>query len=481
MKDILKELKDGLELMKNISEKDISTLQYMKDETKREMAWNRHVDGDGWLLNWDQRLSLESVFDDSPVWDRVWIVQELSCSRRVMLVGGTSTLDWEKVSSFLGDTHYADAFHGPFGHGSVATITSRIFSNPTTIHHQRGIFRDIGEGYISTFFDVLARFRRRKATDPHDKIYGLLGLVSENHPIVPDYNKSHQRVFTDLAVHIMNSTANLDLLCQSPWNDNPNPKPEDLPSWVPDFTYEGHSVRLFAQRSIFSAGASTFKPPLSVTEDGMLNLHGTTLGRIGPFPEVDDSTSDNSDSSPVDDESPPRKWMLQYFGTRLLDDSTSTYATGEPSLQAYWRTLLASCKFQPDGQSKQTIKRLSEDDILNYGKTFTSLLRGDPDVSLYDQEYRPMAYRMFNRWVFAMTQDGLYLMIQSHVNEGDLVVVLKGAKVPVVLRPTHENADASDAMKYELISTAYVHGFMDGEAARWVDEGRLKEQEFCLV
>lgn len=95
-----------------------------------------------------------------------------------------------------------------------------------------------------------------------------------------------------------------------------------------------------------------------------------------------------------------------------------------------------------------------------------------------------MIYRMFIDSSFAMTENGLYLMIPSHVDlvkEGDMVVVLKGAKVPVILRPLQENTCASDDWKYELIGTAYVHGFMDSEAARWVKDRKSKEQEFRLV
>jgi len=36
-------------------------------------------------------------------------------------------------------------------------------------------------------------------------------------------------------------------------------------------------------------------------------------------------------------------------------------------------------------------------------------------------------------------------------------------------------------VKYRLISTAYVHGFMNGEANEWVNDGKLKEQELLLA
>lgn len=161
--------------------------------------------------------------------------------------------------------------------------------------------------------------------------------------------------------------------------------------------------------------------------------------------------------------------MKKYFRNRLLE-GTSTYITGEPSLQAYWRTLLASCTFSP-------IKRLTPSEILDFGKSFTAVLRGDVAAAeLSSENYYPMLDRMDKDWSFALATNGLYLMIQSHVKEGDLIVVLHGAKIPVILRLVE-----GETVEYNLISTAYVHGFIIGEAMEGVKTGELKEDKFLLV
>lgn len=49
---------------------------------------------------------------------------------------------------------------------------------------------------------------------------------------------------------------------------------------------------------------------------------------------------------------------------------------------------------------------------------------------------------------------GLYL---AEAQVGDVLCVLLGCKVPVVLRPVADNT-------YQVVSTCYAHGLMNGEA-----------------
>ena len=477
-----KSLQGGLDVMEKISDKDILTLKGMEESMERNRRPRREEKG-GWLLSSAQVRFLKRVFRYSPIWKRVWIMQEICSGRRVMLVGGTASLNWEKVSSFLGNTVYADAFHETFGHGWVGKLGTETFCNPQIVEHQRGVQMDLDHGFVSTLLDVLTRFREMEATDPRDKIYGLLSLVSEKHPLSPDYNRTYQEVFTDVAIFLINSSENLDILCQSAWSEIQNPESIGLPSWVPDFTSSGHIVPLFAQRSIFSAGAATCKLPCKIIGNGTLALTGIKLGKVGAILPEFISHQENIDvpfrNRKDDQHTPyqilPRKWMQQYFGSKLLDEANFLYATGESSLTAYWRTLLASCTAFP-------IKRLSEGEILEYGKTFASVLRGNlAEEELRRQDYWQMLERMLRSWTFAMTTDGLYSMVLSHVKEGDLIVVLHGAKVPVVLRPAGHSMAMEEKVKYRVVSTAYVHGFMDGEAMDWVKEGRRDEESFLLV
>lgn len=197
-------------------------------------------------------------------------MQELSCAPRVILVAGKSTLDWDIVAEFLGDTPYSDAFYLAWSHGSLMRATAYTFERTKLIHHQRCIFRYVAEGKCKgTLMDVLARFKFGAATYPRDKIVGLLGLVSEEHNIHVDYNKTVGQLFAEVCKHFIETSGNLDIICQNPWqatdyNKDANGNINELPTWVADFTMKDYSgiddrvsALMFAQRGIFSCGPET--------------------------------------------------------------------------------------------------------------------------------------------------------------------------------------------------------------------------------
>jgi hypothetical protein len=59
------------------------------------------------------------------------------------------------------------------------------------------------------------------------------------------------------------------------------------------------------------------------------------------------------------------------------------------------------------------------------------------------------------------------------VQEGDLVCVLQNCRVPVLLRKVDDH--------YEFISTCFVLGLMDGEAAEMVSRGEISMQTFEIL
>jgi hypothetical protein len=201
----------------------------------------------GFHLEIDEAYSLEAVFKKLRIWNRIWVMQEAACAPKVTLVAGRSSLDWELVASFLGRDKYgpADVFHEPLGHRKSGFISDKeTFKNPQVVAHQRRVMKEMSEGYASTLLDILSQFRFAKSTDPRDKVYGLLGLVSQPHGIIVDYNKKAQQIFTDTAEHLINCSGNLDILCQSRWQNIGNPdRMVDLPSGYQ--TSQPLEIRLF--------------------------------------------------------------------------------------------------------------------------------------------------------------------------------------------------------------------------------------------
>ncbi|KKY31310.1 putative heterokaryon incompatibility protein [Diaporthe ampelina] len=202
----------------------------------------------------------------------------------------------------------------------------------------------------------------------------------------------------------------------------------------------------------------------------------------------------------------PQQWLKDSdIGTEIAEDTKDTQKrytrTNELAIRAYWRTLLMDCAAYP-------VTRLTSDEIVAGDAAFRSILlyrsnehnedyskaneastdeHQDLDDSLvtknllrrWDQlseSMRCMWTRNYKCWSFAVTENGLYTMIQ-HAMTGDLIASVQGAKVPLVLRPKGE---FQGKKTYELVGAAYVHGFMDGEAFKATAGIGLTEKEILL-
>ncbi|RDW56869.1 heterokaryon incompatibility protein [Coleophoma crateriformis] len=453
---------------------------------------------------------LRCLFAELAVWKRVWIVQEIAFAPSVLLVAGHSTLLWEKVEDFLDADAYVerygipDAFHGPFSHDiSIRSWASGAIAYPQIMSHQRRVVRDSGQGDGSSLLDVLARFRYTNSTDPRDKIYGLLGLVSEKLAIKIDYSRPIKEVYMDCMKRLIEHSQNLDLLCQTPWQLYGNKdRSTDLPSWAIDFANPGHSAILFAQRSIFNAGGDKLDLPISIS-DGILKLSGVCLGSLESMPK--DGEDQGSPPYP-----PGAKRALQWMPDALIHEvirngnpTLSTFLKNKPptdgsapppglldnsktdetsisfssSFECFWRTIMMDI-------SRYPMSRLTRDKIDELAPKFLEWISTpfdkdrDIDLDFFVQGKMSEWYQ----WQFAISDGGTYSMVPIGAEVGDYITVLRGAKVPMVLRsmtagevPLSNDFDGT----LMLVGPCYVHGFMDGQA--FDRDSSFPEREFDLL
>lgn len=542
-------LGNGLRLMKLIADKDITTVDTMErnwiirkrkvdkwgyfwyideheEKRKKREARERgeHVEeeeeepivlptemvpSNKRFLSSEEQSALELTMSWPDVWGRLWVMQELSLAPKIQLVAGRHTLDWDVISGFLGDTPYADAFHGTFSHGSVYRMVGEIFRKVQTIDHQRRMVNEIRQTKAeSSLLDVLARFRASQASDPRDKIYGLLGLANDSlkQSIQPNYSKEPAQVYAEVTATIIEQSGNLDIVCQSPWrssqvvsqtrSSNSPDAFEGLPSWAADFRVDGQ-VHLFAQRSIFNAGRETFQVPCRTLDNTVLVTRGVQIGRVGPILQADyDDRDRRAGQTPLEPRWQRRdhlhlEWLLLCLGREVLEEPRA-YITGESAFSAFWRTLVIDCEAYP-------MKRLTADQISDGDSPLRELWsnalklqeRGKDEqgekkhdrVGPFPQKdsVGTMWSELNDAWTFSLTDNGLYLMITPPTVEGDIIACLDGGKVPVVLRPIEHSGDGE---RYRVVAVAYVHGFMDTEATEskeLIEKLGLKEQEFWLV
>jgi hypothetical protein len=495
-------VKNGMDLMRDIAEKNPQTLKELQDQY-REGAYR--------LLTESQYM-LGGVFKDPTLWKRLWVMQELSLAPRLTLMSRDGELSWDVMNNLFKDEPYIDAFH--MGRSSSHADWyykdfSEVFVPIKLIEDQR---RLMSHGKGSKLMDVLVRFREMESTNPRDKIFGLLGLVTEDHGIKVDYLMSVPELYQQTTVSLINLAGNLDALCQNPferlkgptalwcvdWSENQH----KLPSWVAEYDSKRWQCVpiLFAQRDIFNAGTKTCETPCRLVGPGedILVTKGIILGTIAPV------LQDGKDLGAFD-------VMNLYLGKDALEQpqehlyapkfGNKEISTGEASIRAFWRTMVKDCTLPPRMRRlRQTeIERLDVENQqtliegwsnlqtyrLHFGNrysrsAFSYQPTDDEDLTKLDTEGQISYHYSSVCFMFTVTDNGLFLATRFAAKEGDVVAVLDGGKVPLVLRKV-DSRDGVEVDLYMIVGSTYVHGFMDGEAEVGVAEGWLEKREILIA
>lgn len=144
---------------------------------------------------------------------RVWTVQEMVLSRRVIVFCGHGTADWAGFDELF--PQWLHNHGGETGLGAGFFLLLRMsFSRASTSKIREALVRGRGATDAS-LLDTLIKYRTRKTSDPRDKVFGLLELC--NHPgFEADYTKTKEQVFQDVSRYIIEKDHNLDIFSAVP-------------------------------------------------------------------------------------------------------------------------------------------------------------------------------------------------------------------------------------------------------------------------
>lgn len=179
--------------------------------------------------------------------ERAWTAQEVILASKALLVTGSYAMDWERFRAGINFGLRA---------GIIDAVVLGLLVDPVILPYLSTnglhnewfmspvIVEDIAKALAQRLFALLVHSRARHATDPRDKIYAYLGLVSVDHSvpsflgIKPDYVANVANVYQDAAQKIMFHSVSLDTLgaCL------PRTTTE-LPTWVPVWNNAGPSPR----------------------------------------------------------------------------------------------------------------------------------------------------------------------------------------------------------------------------------------------
>ncbi|UPK94386.1 hypothetical protein LCI18_005321 [Fusarium solani-melongenae] len=352
--------------------------------------------------------------------------------------------------------------------------------------------------------ESIERIRDSDATKPKDKVYAILGIFKKfiqsplDDLLSPEYNDSvtPEETFTRAAWFLLRELPILSTLSMVP--DLSQRLLQDLPSWVPDYTFQKNMKPLPYIAGKYGMNASLASEEVMAyrQRDGnTLHLEGAVFDVIQshglPGPDEHDQFEIT-------------RSMMEYLKElfRLAWRASCDFSYPEPIINFLWRTQIANATRNTHGvilsekHFSDWILGFMATKIAMYGEdsTFQSVmglvqaLRGHGNHMLptrneiytlvahmrensetargvevrrnYSLFYDMFAATSIWRKVF-LTRKGHFGLGPMSVQPGDEVWMLCGGKVLYVLRH-HETLPDT----YRFIGEAYVHGFMHGEVFR---------------
>lgn len=446
---------------------------------------------------------------------RTWIKQEITLAKQIHVACGALRPKWEDM--YLLGAFMRITYWGVFLSGFLRLpdyeptpgnrqFSSASFAQGFRIDGPHSLEPRMYCEHVCAANNVNARdafleyllldARITKASDPRDKVLGLLGLVTRlfgpnNAKLQLHYEMSVEDVYTLTAAYLLQRMPLASYLSAA--EDKKRRKLKDLPSWVPDLSVS-HSPtsinRLGYGRhwdcSSTIRGHGTCIPSVdgrtlclaAVEWDEVAELCEPTVDLIRNE-SIDDlvTIATKSGAKYANNQS-----QVEALWRTLTADSTETESPASEELGISFRAWLCShiaftlrrARLGPTGPARiieeyNCFKHSSMTDLLpslseveSYANRMEKLLAGNyvlSDWTKMEVKAEPFAKSitaLLDRRLFRSVKGFLGLCPASS-DVGDSVWVLPNAKVPFILRARISTGH------YELLGEAYLHGCMTGE------------------
>ncbi|KAK4450871.1 heterokaryon incompatibility protein-domain-containing protein [Podospora aff. communis PSN243] len=411
-----------------------------------------------------------------PWWSRIWTVQECILPPNATLLYGPVSMPWHLILTGIRNfcVHRNTCCEGVPG---VRDMLNLQVETGTDLW-ELGL---LVQGTIGlSLRELLPRFRHRGATDPRDKVYGLLALVdglSGEKKIEPDYTKSVVEVYTDTVTHILREDRSLDVLYRLPEMEE-HKRLEGLPSWVVDLSQSANPgaalERVKYMLPLYNAGQSIGVPGFQVFgSDGdkgigrVLALRGVKVDALKRASTIMMGTTESSmldtlrwwrgvAEEEVGQED--KEWEMKFART-----ITGDMAMMDPGMvsrpPSFKRTTDAS---------GQAVKAWM-DSIMDPSAELVGNQDGVGRVS----HAVKMATQMR---AFVISKKGRMGLVPNMARmtfpRPDEIFVFPGARTPLILRDVGLRDVPGVGLRncYTFLGDCYLHGVMDGEAAHEIQE-----------
>ena len=411
-----------------------------------------------------------------PWFSRVWVVQEVALAKEAVVQLGNRTAPWEWF--IRAARVYRD-------HMSCCATIITPFNDSEGVDEflalkncLAGILALDGEALRSiSLHSALRLFYDRQATDPRDKVYGLLGLLDHGSRLVSaDYAILAEDVYEEAAFKVIESSGDLSILTDI------DEYVGDVPaaSWAPDWTTNAaYGLDLY---DLFSA-AGHLRADVRRCSQHTLKISGLIFDTVTNVLPATTDQDDPNEGELFNAISRLKSWEAL---AEPFVNGPSPYASGQERKNVFWQTILM-------GASADRSRRVRKNDQTSYQKwrmwleqymkasNREALLAAAAKEKDITDHNSMLSLYQFTRWFF-LTEDGYFGLGPVEMEQDDVVCVLAGGKMPFVLRAINESCEVcnNDQLCYRLLGFAYVHGIMDGETVRGIEADEEEGIDFCI-
>ncbi|KAF5588821.1 triacylglycerol lipase II precursor [Fusarium subglutinans] len=455
------------------------------------------VEGDEWPARYRQLIS-------APWFHRLWVVQEFVLGRDAVMIVGRRYIPWGQLWA---GTLWYKGVKWPW---DQAEFTNEDLVSLFTSYNSMCIVRlcrliDLNTSHGRELNEIvkllmsgvdmnqanlpmsMVFFSSHGCSVPRDRYFGILGMIDENDKekalsLRPDYTCSMRDITMRFWKYALQTDSGGDLLLCAGLPG----RAEEYPTWIRDLSAPKPLKHVWIARPISTAWhvaggqASTWSVDFSKDDSDQCFVQGY---------HIDNLTDKSSNGAPGPfNFVAMTRWIQEAFSFFIGPD---TSAGDLDRLYPLTADLVheAALKVMMDHNKQDTMSPDDEQfkDMLRIGlslptvafsqDTEQKMAREEPAERKATEEETIMAriisefqdempalqelfHRIYNArgLGFHKTGRGLFALIPKITRPGDSLWILKGCRLPVVLRPSVSHNDS-----YEFVGGGYVYGVMNGE------------------
>jgi hypothetical protein len=412
-----------------------------------------------------------------PWWSRLWTVQEVALNKNVDVFIGKSNYEWKTVirACMAWDSldYIEQATLG--GQDKAAMVSEAIDPPEASAKITLWIERHLMGREFPDIVNLVRFCTVFSVTDPHDRIYALLGMTGPVAGFDVDYTKSTDEIYTRF-MKAMIQNDRLDIIRHATYVGS------STPSWIPDWKRINTS---FFHADLNNAALGS-KAAFEFSKDlRTLQISAILYDAIAEIGQADDLERVLSILAKL--------WGRTYHGNMSILEALLRWTqVDEHSGKRLSKDLLNAEEVVTDFAvdlaqccSEEVLRGAGLDYSVSdalpseiFHSIYMSLARGQSispkmgAISSRFSTYHQNKERITQNRSFFVTSKGFLGLMTGSIELGDVVCVFLGLCVPMILRKVDQH--------YLVIGECFLLGLMDGEAVHDLQAGKVKVDDIEL-